>query len=327
LESGDWYWRITPIYPNTFLVNPSPSKIGHFKVEQNGELHPPELIVPILDEEIDFSEKSSALHFSWKRDPEAATYTIHIASSQNLESPIISQKVTDNYYAYPISQNILHEMHYFWAVFKTDSEGNMSPLSETRSFTIMEKKPTNTAVSKVIQDTVSEDVLENIVEVPPSNIIVSNTESVAENIVEISAEEIPPEDIFPLPPLPSVTVISPANNYVFGIEELSSMSSIKFAWENLEGANQYIFSLFVQDISGDLSQIAENQGNELYYNITDISDMLDRGNVFIWRVEALNIKSDGMVDRTGDKAEFSFTIDLPEVGIIETRDPGILYGN
>jgi hypothetical protein len=84
----------------------------------------------------------------------------------------------------------------------------------------------------------------------------------------------------------------------------------------------------VQNESGGLTPIAENQSlHETSYVYNEFLDLLDRGSSFVWKVEAQNQKGDGTIDRRGDEAEFHFTIDLPEVETIETKDPGILYGN
>jgi hypothetical protein len=567
LDAGDWYWRATPIYPNGFLVNNTPSKIGHFKIEQSGELYAPQLLTPAAETAIDIAEKNSSAYFSWKHDPEAVSYTIQISASQNLENPIISNVTNNNYYAYPISQNTLTEGQYYWAVYETDREGNRSPVSERRSFTAEEVEiiyettfpPDNYAVADTrLADTVftwkssvsfpnrfqiaesrdfsrpiidevtnasryqisalpigyyywriitendteplssepkslsvvgplpapktmsplagqslvfkpdtnvnftweavdeadyyefklyrgNQQIFENLSNemtsqsyamndlrqgeyrwtvqafvaaantsaVQRSGLISSNTVSVrelqhvrleyplqghrysgltalynpdsvrwssAESIsnsrfilstnpnplanprsiimdtqnpsttiklpplregtyywtiaaytsddVNISAERASSFSVLAMPPLPSAKVMTPQNNHAFGIDELSAIKNITFAWQPVEGANRYIFSLHVRNASGALTQIVGNQSlNGTSYTYENLSALIDSGSAFEWRVEAQNRRSDGTIDRRGTIAEYRFMIDLPEIGTIETRDPGILYGN
>jgi hypothetical protein len=303
-DAGSWYWRVTPIYPNGFLVNNAPSNIGHFTIEQGGELTTPELLIPVPDAAVVIGEEDSNEYFSWKRDPEAVSYTIQISDSANLENPVISHEAADNFYTYAISQNILQEGRYYWAVYQTDSEGNTSPLSERRPFSAVQEKP-------AFIPPVEPEPVPAVIETPPVPI------------------ELPPiAPLAPFPPFAGPRVVSPLNNQVFGIDELAAMNSFNFAWQPVEGANHYVFSLFTQSESGELTQITANQSlTRTSYAYEDLSGLLDSGTTFVWRLEAQSLSSDGNVARRGDGAEYSFTVDLPEVTIIRTRDPGVMYGN
>jgi hypothetical protein len=132
----------------------------------------------------------------------------------------------------------------------------------------------------------------------------------------------------PLPPLPAARAVSPQNNHVFGIEELAEMSSINFEWQPVQGANRYIFNLYVRSSSGSLTRIVENQSQSgTSYTYRNLTGIIDNGSSFVWRVEAQSRRNDGTIERRGNSAEFTFMINLPEVDTIETKDPGILYGN
>jgi hypothetical protein len=564
LDAGDWYWRITPIYPNGFLVNTTPSEIGHFTIEQGRDLQAPELLSPVPEAALDMAEERSSAHFSWKYDPEAVSYTIQISASANLDNPVISNTITGNFYSYAANQNILQTGQYYWAVYKTDSEGNISPMSESRPFFAAEEKieyatlfppenyiaadnhlkdlifswESNLSVSNRFQIAENIDFSNPIIDettndlqyqvsalpagdyywrivteagapalssapkslkivpqldepllinpAPESSLIMSpgtnidftwepveeadyyqfklyrGAEQIFENlsletvsqsyamdelqqgeyqwtvqafiaenenasqrdsliassslsmrnlqsvsldypvrdriyeglaalnnpdsvrwssvetvtgsrfilsthpnplanpssiIVEtrnpgnnirlpslrtgtyywtIIASDINGNDIsavrpssfrvLPIPPLPASVAVLPQNDYVIDIEELAAVRGVNFEWQPVEGANQYIFSLYIQNDSGSLTPIVENQSiRGTSYAFDDMS-VLDTGN-FIWRIEAQTRRIDGTVDRRGNVGEFNFMIDLPEVGVIKTNDPGILYGN
>ncbi|MDR2900485.1 MAG: hypothetical protein LBV20_03050, partial [Treponema sp.] len=475
LDAGDWYWRVTPIYPNGFLVNHAPSEIGHFKIVQGGALQAPELLIPSPEAVINIAEDQSASYFSWKRGPEAVSYTIQVSDSANLENPIISREVTDNFYAYATDQSTIQTGRYYWAVYQTDNEGNSSPLSESRSFSAMKGQveyittfpPDNYAIADSrIQDLaftwrsnlpfqnrfqISTDrefanlliddvtnasqyqvstlpegnyfwriVSENGVNTLPLSTLPKNISIVGpleaptiispaageslvfspgENVdftweavedadhyrfalyrgdqqlfenleleassqsydmdslqpgeyrwtiqaftsedsaavqrdgliasssLSIMSAVIPASvSVVPVPLLPAAAAVLPANDYVIEIDELAAVRGVNFEWQLVEGANQYVFSLYAKNSSGSLTPIIENQSlSGTSYLFEDMS-VLDTGN-FVWRLEAQNRQSDGTVDQRGNNAEFNFSIALPEIGIIKTNSPGTMYGN
>ncbi len=138
LDAGDWYWRVTPLYPSGFQGSTLPSKTGHFRIEQGGALQAPELLLPVSGGFVNIAGERSNSYFSWKNDPEAVSYTIQISASQNLANPIISKEVTENFYVYRMSQKELKTGQYYWAVYQTDVEGNKSPVSPARPFLALE---------------------------------------------------------------------------------------------------------------------------------------------------------------------------------------------
>ncbi len=522
--AGDWYWRVTPVYPNGFLVNNAPSRTGHFTIEQDGGLKAPELLVPASGTVINITNERSSAFFSWKNDPEAASYTIQISASANLENPIISHDVTHNFYSYAVSQHVLKPGQYYWAVYQTDAEGNKSSVSESRSFLTAveeEEEMEDTTISPTdnyaAADSQAGDIvspLESSTEpddntpplstdsksfriVPPleapriispepeasltlrpgtsfdfsweaveeadyyqfklyrgnrlvfenlsvrassqsyfmdrlqpgeyrwtvqafiaedsdavkrDSLIASSTLSVKrlqpvrldypalgrsyeglaalnnpdsvrwssvepvgssrfilstsadplsnprsiivdtrnpDNTVKlpplregtyywtiiaqtrdginISAERPSSFKVLPIPLLPAVRASAPQNNLVIGIDELAALGGIDFAWQPVQEADRYIFSLHARNSSGSLTRVIGDQIlSETSYAFRDLS-LIDDG-TYVWRVEAQSLKNDGTVDRRGDSAEFTFVIHLPETGTIETYDPGTLYG-
>jgi hypothetical protein len=132
--------------------------------------------------------------------------------------------------------------------------------------------------------------------------------------------------VLPLPPFVAPRVISPENNHVFSINELAAANGINFTWQPVEEANQYTFALYTRDSLDNLTPLLENQSlSGTSYSLKDLS-ILDSG-TFVWRLEARSLNNDGSLNRPGNTAELTFMIDLPAIGTIETKDPGILYGN
>lgn len=133
LTEGTYYYQITPYYAvaNTGLSNPS--AVGSFIVEKKGTLAPPSLVCPVDGSFFDRTNKSEV--FSWRMDDEPSTYSVFVSRKRNLSEPVISRKTGENYMTLSVEElNRLSDGEYFWGVTQTDSEGNVSPISEIRSF-------------------------------------------------------------------------------------------------------------------------------------------------------------------------------------------------
>ncbi len=133
LPQGIYYYQITPFYIINRVGLANPSKIGSFRIERQGELTAPVLVSPINAAFVDKTKHNENL--SWRMDEESVTYRILVSRNQNLSNPIISRETGENYI--PLSSSDLKNLRdgeYFWAVTQIDSEGNVSPRSEIRSF-------------------------------------------------------------------------------------------------------------------------------------------------------------------------------------------------
>lgn len=132
LGNGTYFWRVTPYYTINNTGLKAPSTIRRFTIEQSGELNSPSLLLPINNGNLDTSS-NEGFNFSWKNENEAMNYTITISKNKNLSSPILKEDISDNYYSInPQSLNI-NDGVYYWGVTQTDTEGNVSKISEVRS--------------------------------------------------------------------------------------------------------------------------------------------------------------------------------------------------
>ena len=137
LTEGTYYYQVTPYYVvnNTGLSNPS--DIGSFKVEKRGVLLPPSLVTPVDGSFLDKTKKFEVL--SWRMEDEPSTYTVSVSRRKNLSEPVIERRTSENFLSISSDElKSLSDGEYFWGVTQTDSEGNVSPLSETRSFFAVE---------------------------------------------------------------------------------------------------------------------------------------------------------------------------------------------
>jgi hypothetical protein len=337
LDAGDWYWRITPIYPNGFLVNNAPSSIGHFTIEQSGKLKAPELLMPQSETVIEMTNDDSSVYFSWRRDPEAVSYTMQISASLNMENPIISQELTDNFYAYTFNRNTLQAAQYYWAVYQKDREGNISPLSEIRPFIAAEEEIVYTSNFPPDNFAVADNRLQNVVftwesslEVPHRFQIAANSDfanPIINDVIRNSQQHqvntlsapIPagnyywrvlaetdeytqeisttPKRLSILPPLAAPNLINPAPESSLTIRP---GTNIQFTWQPVAEADYYQFKLYRGD-----QIVFENlalESTAQSYAMNDISV----GN-YRWTVQPFIAENSGKVMRDGLIAASNFS--------------------
>jgi hypothetical protein len=72
------------------------------------------------------------LRFAWRAEAEAASYTIRIADTASLATPVVAETVATPYWIYHLNAGVLQEKQYYWAVTQTDSSGMASPRSPVR---------------------------------------------------------------------------------------------------------------------------------------------------------------------------------------------------
>jgi len=119
--------------------------------------------------------------------------------------------------------------------------------------------------------------------------------------------------VLPIPLLPAPAERQPAEGYIISIEELKK-TNINFKWSAVQGANNYIFTLY-QETNGGRRQITQIGPENLTSWTTGIKT-LGRGN-FIWRVEAVNTGHNNVIEQHGSPAENRFVIDIPPAGPVK----------
>jgi len=130
---------------------------------------------------------------------------------------------------------------------------------------------------------------------------------------------LPPSSQVVLSSLPSPQNFQPITGTIFGLQDFRSQRSIVFSWSAVQGANDYIFTLYQQTEADRRQIVRETINNLTNYTLTDLR-LLDRG-TFVWQVQAVNAEQRGAV------GESTFIIDFPSSAPLQLEDTGILYGN
>jgi hypothetical protein len=138
LGPGTWYWRVRPVFSADYEGTAGEGIAASFVIVQSGALGSPVLQHPLDRGIVNIAAGQRDLHFSWRNEPEARSYTIRISANQDLSDPLIDETVRDNIYVYRIGENIIKTGQYYWGVLQTDEEGTPSALSPARSFSAIE---------------------------------------------------------------------------------------------------------------------------------------------------------------------------------------------
>ena len=131
--------------------------------------------------------------------------------------------------------------------------------------------------------------------------------------VDITAQTPHQLRVLSIPLLPSPAERQPAEGYRIGIEELKK-ADINFKWSAVQGANGYIFTVY-QETNGERRQITQIGPENRTSWSADIKT-LGRGN-FIWRIEAVNVGRNNVIEQHGNPAESRFVIDIPPAGPVK----------
>jgi hypothetical protein len=116
--------------------------------------------------------------------------------------------------------------------------------------------------------------------------------------------------VLPIPLLPAPADRIPAEGYRVGIEELKRVN-INFRWSAVQGANAYIFTLY-QETDNGRRQITQIGPENRTSWTTDVKT-LGRGN-FVWRIEAVNVGRNNVIEQRGNQGENRFVVDIPRPG-------------
>jgi hypothetical protein len=128
--------------------------------------------------------------------------------------------------------------------------------------------------------------------------------------VDITAQMPRQLRVLPIPLLPAPTNLLPAAGQRIGIEELKKVN-IDFSWSAAAGANAYIFTLY-QENGSNRRQITQIGPENRTSWTTDVK-ALGRGN-FVWQVEAVNVGRNNVIEQRGRPGQNSFVIDIPRPG-------------
>jgi hypothetical protein len=145
-----------------------------------------------------------------------------------------------------------------------------------------------------------------------------------EDGIDISPARSVSFQVLTVPRLPAVQTLQPTQGEQIGAHLVQQQRSLNFSWNSAFGANAYIFTL-VSDKAPQTPLIQTKPLTKTTYQVEDMT-LLDVGD-FIWRVEAVNVDDQGVIDQRGEVRDMRFTINIPPLSNPKLRVNGTLLGN
>lgn len=140
----------------------------------------------------------------------------------------------------------------------------------------------------------------------------------------ISPPPAPPPVAAPAALLPVPQTRLPVSGHRINFQDLRTARRIDFSWLPVTGANAYILTLYHEGSGGERRQVKRTEPLFATEWVLDNLAFLDQG-TFVWQVEAVNITSDGIIERRGIGSQNTFIIDIPLTGTIEIQDMEIIH--
>jgi hypothetical protein len=270
LPAGTYYWRIGPdMTPKRFTVVPP-------------------LAAPVL-EEPDNRAGDGPFTLRWHMVSGADYYRVSLYRSADRQRPVY-----ENAHAENVSESITmdsYEGSYYWTVQAFADETQLSSRRGGRvaagEFTV-HKPPVQPSPPPPIPQPA-----EPIQPAPP-----------------------PPQAAEPVQPpspkegrlsqnLTAPTGLRPGRRLNIDFQYLQKSRSLTLNWNSVEGADAYVFTLFLETTAGRQQVLQSNPLPKPAYKIEDLAN-ISRG-TFVWQVEAVTLENDVIKDR-GPVAESGFIV-------------------
>ncbi len=326
LESGTWYWRVTPFYTINGLGLASPSKVRSFTVTKKDALAAPELILPAANDEINTATRD-LIAFSWKNNPEAAGYEIKIGKDSECYDAKIVKRLDTNFLTIKPSDYEMQKGTWYWCVTLYDSAGDVSEKSQVRKFTTDQIQFEQKVLYPPEGFTANDNSIGELrftwkTNIPGDNkfqiardkefkdLVIDETNN--QNYCEghdldagtyywrISSSESPDrfstkaQTIKVLAPLPMPLLISPREDELLTIQ---NNTESRFTWQPVEGADYYQFKFFASGKESEPLYSERRTSASCSLNLTEFDDG-DYG----WAVTAGTEQTDTTVRRRSAEA-------------------------
>ena len=129
--------------------------------------------------------------------------------------------------------------------------------------------------------------------------------------------------VLPIPQLPAPVIIQPEQDSVIGIEQLTRDRQIIFRWEEVEGADAYVFSLY-REAAPPVRLVNTDPDPRLGFIFDDLL-RLNEGDYY-WQVEAVSKNDRGQIEQRGITETHNFKIEIQRSEGFQTQTQGTLYG-
>ncbi|MDR3303648.1 MAG: FecR family protein [Treponema sp.] len=359
LEEGSWYWRVTPIYPPEYQGDSAPSTLGTFTIRRAMTLAAPTLLVPETGSVVSGSGDVRGIYFSWKKENDAASYTLQVAEDAEFRNSVLSRSVQDNKYTALPGETAIGTGRYFWRISYTDSEGALSPLSETRLFTAISGTPMHESVYPPDGYTVTDDSVASLRFAWRTNLPFTNRFQIATSTdfsrpifeetvggsgtershqgialsagvyywrVTVNADAVSllsqtaVKRLVVAAPLAAPELEQPQGRLL-----PSPNGNLNFSWRAVSGAGLYEFSLYEGDSSLGMPRIVYQNQNVRQTSLSLPQSVMSREGGYFWTVRAVVEESAMGSKRTSQPEIGRFLLSIPQSVVLESPAPNYTF--
>jgi hypothetical protein len=347
LGAGTWYCQVTPYYTINNAGLESPSAVSSFTIAQQGELRAPQLLIPSADSFVNTKNGAEGTGFSWQQSTEAVEYTLAIAGTRDLLHPVVRVTTNENYCIIDPGQQNLKNGRWYWGVTQTDSEGNVSPLSDVRSFFAVDGKVVQRTIFPPDRYRVSSSYMQNLrftwkTNIPfPTRMQIARdggfTDLVYNSVIATSALDgrnlaegtyywriTADTDLMELSsPVKMLTVVGPLSAPLCSDPADNTRAVIRpetpytFTWRSVDGADYYKFRLYKE---GGKTPVCE-QGLIEGTSVCVAMEQMEEG-PYRWTVQPFAGETDLSSRRTGLLGESRFQMKKLRPVTLVTPVPG-----
>lgn len=344
LESGKYYWRVTPFYTINNMGLDGSSTVSTFTIKQQGVLSAPSLIYPSENAFVNTKTASSNINFSWKLEHEAVKYNLIISDNQDLTNPKLSFTTDVNHFSFDPSSQALHNGKWFWSVYGIDNEGNRSECQKPRSFYAVDGEVIQRTVYPPDHYSIAQNLVNDLRFTWKSNLPfdkrfeISNNEDFTQIIYKqyihdntlsginlgigtyywriVSSS---PDQDYPSPSK-KLTVLGPLEAPVCLIPDINKRALVRpdkpfdFTWASADGANYY--KLTVKKPSSDEIIFEKNLIEATQYSVN--MENIPEG-YYVWTIQGFSYETELQSRRTGKIDEANF--ELKKIHPVELVSP------
>ncbi|MDR1325897.1 MAG: hypothetical protein LBK00_07680 [Treponema sp.] len=351
LDDGIWYWRVTPIFPTDYQGSPDPSKAASFVIRRATTLSTPGLLAPASGSVVNSAADGRGIYFSWKKENDAALYTLQLARDMEFRNPVFSHTLTETVYTWNPSEISAEPGRYYWRVSYTDTEGALSPLSESYFFTAISGTPTHEIVFPPDNYTISEETLSSLRFAWRTNLPFSSRFQIAtssdfsrllmdesisattnerafqgvfladgiyywristSNATGDTAMQTPVQRLTVAPPLPEPQILEPQGRIV-----PESNDALIFRWNPVADAELYEFSLYEGSSLGLGAPRLVYQNQNVRQTFLALPQSTVREGAYFWTVSAITEESTRSSRRASKAALGQFQLSVLQRILLE----------
>jgi len=307
LSTGLWNWRLT--YNGG--ANRAVLASGRFTIMDTKGL---ELLSPAKNRQFFYESENPKIYFQWSQTDDISHYIAEVDVTPEFRNPIIKKQTS----ATSFSDSSLGEGIWYWRVTpvfsQTDDGANASGVTAPgpSAFRIVKSKEPQTPSLVFAEELLlSSSFATTYAAVSAPDAVPAPTPVPAPK--PAPAQTPNQSKVPPIPFLAAPSNRLPAEGYLIDIEELKK-TNINFSWSAVRGANGYILTIY-KEAKGERMQIMQMGPENRTSWSTDIKT-LGRGN-FIWRIEAVNVGRNNVIEQHGKPAENRFAVDIPRAGPVQ----------